>query len=194
MAKAWDLMQFWVTTKYFSSASFICCDSWVSYKGVAEELSLLKCYAVSIAKQLSTFRRTVVASSSGWSSPRRSRCIVCGATAQIGPRQPHCWGWSITIRRTHTHPVRMLWTSDQQVAEAATYTTHKKHRRRTSVPSVEFETVVPEIKRPHTYASDARLYGCISLPLMSASINPKFTSSNQHSHRSILRVHSTFFR
>ena len=118
-----DLIQFWVTAKYFSSASFICCDSWVSYSGASEELSLLKCYHVSIGKQLSTFQRNVVASSSGRNSPVRSR-IVCGATAQIGPWPPHCWGWSNTI--WHTDPVRMLWTSDQQVAGAATYTTHKK--------------------------------------------------------------------
>jgi hypothetical protein len=112
MAKDRDLIQFWITAKYFSSASFICCDSWVSYSGDAEELSLLKRYAVSIGKQLSTFQRTVVASSSGWNSPRRSRCIVCGATAQIGPRPPHYWGWSNKIR--HTQPVRMLRSASRR--------------------------------------------------------------------------------
>ena len=30
----------------------------------------------------------------------------------------------------HTHPVGLLWTSDQLVAEAATYTTHNKHKIR----------------------------------------------------------------
>jgi hypothetical protein len=35
----------------------------------------------------------------------------------------------------HTHPAGLLWTSDQFVAEAATYTTHNKHNRRTSMPS-----------------------------------------------------------
>jgi len=39
---------------------------------------------------------------------------------------------SHTIRHTHTHQLGLLWTSDQPVAEAATYTTHK---RPTSVPS-----------------------------------------------------------
>jgi hypothetical protein len=45
-----------------------------------------------------------------------------------------------TYIHTHTHtirqrhPVGLLWTSDQLVAEAATYTTHNKHKRRTTLP------------------------------------------------------------
>ena len=34
-------------------------------------------------------------------------------------------------------------TSDQLVAEAATYTTHNKHKRPTSVPSAGLEPAVP---------------------------------------------------
>jgi hypothetical protein len=41
---------------------------------------------------------------------------------------------SHTVR--HTHRVGLLWTRDQLVAEASTYTTHKKkHKRWTSMPS-----------------------------------------------------------
>jgi hypothetical protein len=36
---------------------------------------------------------------------------------------------SHTIRHTHTHQVGLLWTSDKLVAEAATYTTHNKHKK-----------------------------------------------------------------
>ena len=36
---------------------------------------------------------------------------------------------------THTHSVGLLLASDQLVAEAATYTTHNKHNRRTAMPS-----------------------------------------------------------
>ena len=34
----------------------------------------------------------------------------------------------------HTHRAGLLWTSDQPVAQAATYTTHNKQNRRTSMP------------------------------------------------------------
>jgi len=43
-------------------------------------------------------------------------------------------------RRTsrHTHPLGLLWTNDQPVAEAATCTAHNKHKRLTPIPSVGF--------------------------------------------------------
>jgi len=46
----------------------------------------------------------------------------------------------------HTHPVGPLCTSDQLVAEAATYTTHNKHKRQKSMPSARFESAIPSIK------------------------------------------------
>ena len=55
--------------------------------------------------------------------------------------------------QTYTQPVGILWTSDQLVAEPATYKTHNKNQRRTSVHSAGFKTTVPAIKRHPTYAS-----------------------------------------
>ena len=55
---------------------------------------------------------------------------------------------SHTIR--HTHPVGLLWTSDHPVTEAATYTTHNKHKTRTYVPSAGFEPAIPRINRLQT--------------------------------------------
>jgi len=61
---------------------------------------------------------------------------------------------SQTIKHTHTHthkqtnihrnvhPVRLLSLSDQNVAEAATYTTHNKNKRRTTMTSAGFETPI----------------------------------------------------
>ena len=49
-----------------------------------------------------------------------------------------------TYTHTHTHRLGLLWTSDQPVAEAATYTTHK---RTTSMPSEGSEPAIPAIKR-----------------------------------------------
>ena len=63
---------------------------------------------------------------------------------------------------THTHSpthtdkerVGLLWTNDQLVAEAATYTTHTTHNRRTSISSAGFERAIPAVRRLQTYAID----------------------------------------
>jgi len=60
-------------------------------------------------------------------------------------RPPHCW--CLLIRH------RFLCTSDQLVAEASTYTTHNKHKRRTPMPSAGFKSAIPAIERPQNYAS-----------------------------------------
>ena len=49
--------------------------------------------------------------------------------------------------------------SDQLVAEAAIYTTHYKHKRRTSMPSAGFEPATPAIERPLSYALDGTAIG-----------------------------------
>jgi hypothetical protein len=59
---------------------------------------------------------------------------LCAAAAQHGPKSPHCWRiyhaqtharthtithtHTCTFGHTYTHPVGLLWTSDQLVAEA----------------------------------------------------------------------------
>jgi hypothetical protein len=45
--------------------------------------------------------------------------------------------------QTHSHLVGLLWTSDQQVAEGVTFTTHNKHTRRTSMLSAGLEPTIP---------------------------------------------------
>jgi hypothetical protein len=53
---------------------------------------------------------------------------------------------SHTHTHTHTHkPVALLCTSDQPVADAATYKTHKKRKIRTSMPLMGFEPAIPTI-------------------------------------------------
>jgi len=54
--------------------------------------------------------------------------------------------------RTHTQTIDLLWTSDQPVAEAATYKTQKKSKRRTSMPAAGLDVVIPAIWWPQTYA------------------------------------------
>jgi hypothetical protein len=54
----------------------------------------------------------------------------CDSATQIGPRPPRFEVSRLpTIRHTHIHTVGLLWTSDQLVAEAATYTTHNEYPR-----------------------------------------------------------------
>ena len=44
--------------------------------------------------------------------------------------------------------------SDQLVEEDATYATHNKHNRRTSIPPVGFEPAIPKDNRPKTFVLD----------------------------------------
>ena len=60
---------------------------------------------------------------------------------------------------TYTHPRGLLWTSDQPVAEAATYPSDSKHNRRTSTLLAELEPSSPAVKGPQIYASDRMVTG-----------------------------------
>ena len=57
------------------------------------------------------------------------------------------------------HPKGPLWTSDQLVAEAATYTPHNKHKRPKCIPSAGFQTAIPTIGRPQAHALDRMTTG-----------------------------------
>jgi hypothetical protein len=59
---------------------------------------------------------------------------------------------SHTIR--HTQLVALRCTSDQLVAEDATYTTRNNHNRRKSMLSAGLEPAIPAIERPQVYALD----------------------------------------
>jgi hypothetical protein len=60
---------------------------------------------------------------------------------------------------THTHSVRLLWTSDQPVAETSTFLAHNTHKRETSLTPAEFEPAIPVSERPQTYAVDRAATG-----------------------------------
>jgi hypothetical protein len=51
------------------------------------------------------------------------------------------------------HSVRLLWTSDQHVAETSTWQ-HSTHNRPTSMPPAGLETAIPASERPQTQALD----------------------------------------
>ena len=57
--------------------------------------------------------------------------------------------------------------SDQLVAEAANYTAHYTHRRRTSMPSAGFEAAVSAVERPEIILYNSR-------PLSSLAFKFKF--------------------
>ena len=84
--------------------------------------------------------------------------ICYGASAQQGPRQPHSIRFCTTHHKTHRHPVGPICTSDQLVAEAATYRTQNKHKRRTSVLSAGFEPAI-QSERIQTYVVDSTTAG-----------------------------------
>jgi hypothetical protein len=102
----------------------------------------------------------------------------CGATAQARSRLPHCWRSQTTHISAHKHKAGLLWTSDQLVAEAATYTTYNKHKRRTSTLPATFVPAIPSVQRLHTYAWDCTvtgvgsiLYSCNIFSILFAAIN-----------------------
>jgi len=66
---------------------------------------------------------------------------------------------SHTHTHTYTYPAGLLWTSDQLVTKAATYKTHNKHNRRTSMPSAGFEPASPPIERSQMCALDSTANG-----------------------------------
>jgi hypothetical protein len=68
-------------------------------------------------------------------------------------------GLIVEVSRSHTirqisQTVGLFWTSDQPVAEAATNTTHNKHKGRTSMFSVGLEPTISAIEQLQTYAWD----------------------------------------
>jgi hypothetical protein len=92
-----------------------------------------------------------------------------GGMALNGPSPPRFdVSWSRTI--TKGRPMGILWTSDQLITKAATYTIQNKHKRRISMPSLGFEPDIPPIKRPHTHALDNTATG-ISVQLFYGTWN-----------------------
>jgi len=71
----------------------------------------------------------------------------------------HTHSHTLTLTHTNTHPVGRLWTNDQLAAEAATYMTHKKFKKPTSIHSAGFEPAVPAIKLLQTHALDRKATG-----------------------------------
>jgi hypothetical protein len=70
-----------------------------------------------------------------------------------------------TIR--HTHPVGLLWTSDQFVAEAVTFA-NTQHSQETDIHApAGFETIIPASasQRPQTHASDRAATGIGSVTI-----------------------------
>jgi len=84
--------------------------------------------------------------------------------------------------------------SDQLVADAATYTTHSKHKRRTSMPLAGFEPVIPVIERLKTYglfrfaATSYHFQQCyvlipIPLPLMVCILDTAKDNDKGHKYK-----------
>ena len=96
---------------------------------------------------------TISLSVSAFRSPFDSQRNVSSSLISCLWRNNPTQAWAASLLKfldhtqTHTHPVGLLRTSDQIVAEAATYTTHNRHKRRTYMPSAGFEAAIPAINR-----------------------------------------------
>jgi hypothetical protein len=68
----------------------------------------------------------------------------------------------IEVSQSHSdtpHPVGLLCTSDQLVAETSTCTTHSTRKRQASMSPAGFEPAIPTSKRPETHALDRAANG-----------------------------------
>ena len=55
---------------------------------------------------------------------------------------------------TRTHLVGLVWTRGRPDAKTSTCTTHRIHKRQTSMPPAGFEPAIPARERPQTRALD----------------------------------------
>jgi hypothetical protein len=79
------------------------------------------------------------------------------ATAPSRPMHPQYRDFTITLRQTTLG--RILWTSDQLVAETSNCTRHNTHKRQASTPPEGFEPAIPAGERPETHAFDRAATG-----------------------------------
>jgi hypothetical protein len=99
-------------------------------------------------------------------SPSDSFFFPNAATPQVGPRfLDH------TQLDTHTHPVGLLWTSDQLITAVTNNKTHNIHKRQTFMSSAGFEPATQAIKVLQNYALDRTATGSDSDSLVTAT-NP----------------------
>ena len=69
------------------------------------------------------------------------------------------WSHTASHTHTHTHTLGLVCTRDQPVTQDATYTSHNKHKRRTSTSSAGFEPALPASERLQTYILDRMATG-----------------------------------
>ena len=91
----------------------------------------------------------------------RTGIILPSTYNYFGARQPNSGPVRLIFRFLnhtirHTDPVGLLRTSDQTIAEAATYKTQNKHNIRTFMPSAGFEPVIQAAADLHLRTHDHR--------------------------------------
>jgi hypothetical protein len=80
-----------------------------------------------------------------------------GSTAPWGPRPPHYWGFTITLRHTTLGRTPLdEWPARRRDLYL---TTHNTHKRQTSMPPAGFEPINPVSERPQTHALDRTATG-----------------------------------
>jgi hypothetical protein len=84
-----------------------------------------------------------------------------GATAPSGPGSPHYRGFTITLRHITLGRTPLgEWSARRRDLYL---TTHKTHKRQTSMPPAGFELTIPASERPQTHALDRAAIGRLRL-------------------------------
>jgi hypothetical protein len=84
--------------------------------------------------------------------------LPSGITTLYESEPPQFWGYEIRQKVT-PQSVKLLWTSDQPVAETSTWKQHNTHKRQTSMPSAGFEPATSAADLPQAYALDRSATG-----------------------------------
>jgi hypothetical protein len=78
-----------------------------------------------------------------------------GATDPSGLAPPPYWGFTITLRHTHTHTLGRTPLEGWSVRRGDLYlTTHNIHQRQTYMARARFEPAIPTTERPQTHCLD----------------------------------------
>ena len=111
-----------------------------------------------------------------------------GATSQVGPRLPRCWGFQITHNQTHTHTHTHTHTISLSLSLSSERVVNPSQRplptQLTTNTTDEYPCpkcdMIPEIKRLHTYASDSAAKGFgIKSPAQEKESQQAYTTSKR---------------
>jgi hypothetical protein len=102
---------------------------------------------------------------------------LCCTPSSVAQQPKSCPGrLTVKVSRSHTHSIGLLWTSDQLIAEAATYKTTTNTRDEHAYPQEGFEPATPQ-------SSGIRLTPYTAWPLGWATSSVTYDKFNRNRYK-----------